>query len=69
MVGRNRGCASTGMPLAATDAHALQALRSGAQWKTRALPHVPEPFMHGYLQRSPGVAELLAMARRLPVEG
>jgi DNA-binding SARP family transcriptional activator len=42
---------------------AVAALRTGTRWIEGALPHVPQAFVNGYLQRSHGVPELIAMAR------
>jgi hypothetical protein len=43
---------------------ASTALGRGIDWLQRALPHVPPTCLHGYLNRSAGVAELHAMAKR-----
>jgi DNA-binding SARP family transcriptional activator len=49
---------------AGCEGEAHDALRQGANWTIRSLPHVPEAFRDSYLNRSPVVPRLLAMAKR-----
>ena len=55
---------------AGSEAEALQALRTGADWVTRAAAHVPAPFRESYLHRGLVVPQLLSVAaRRLGPDG
>ena len=56
---------SRALQAAGRDAEARQAVDRGAQWVTQqALPQVPAPFIHSFLNRNAANRELLAAASR-----